>query len=450
MRFIIALWIAKIVAVLINIIDKKRGTNYSGELAIKLCPNFIRKVKGIDLDKTIMVTGTNGKSTTTNLISYTINSSGKKVATNKEGANMVGGVATTLIKNSSILGKFKKEFLILEIDERSLMAIHKNLPAKHLVITNLQKDQVQRNGDPNYIYSKFAKTINKEMTIYLNNEEPRSKGLEDFAGNSIYYGVEKNSRTYEKNDFYDVTLPCPKCNYPIKYLQYNLENIGKFECTNCEHKSVEEPNVFITNVDFENKVFIFNNKEYKITYNTPFYIYNYAATIAVAKNFGIEDEQIQNAFENFVNPLERREVLKYKNKEIKYLRMKQENPETLQSALDTISLDKTPKAVLIGLYEIKDFYPFYTNTFYFFDCNFNKIAQTDVEKYIVFSKSVCYDAANRMVYAGAEKEKIIVLDKEDNIEEIIKHLDDIKTDNIYMITGMWPYKKIKAYLDIAG
>ena len=45
---------------------------------------------------------------------------GKKVATNTEGANMMSGVATTLIKNSSLFGKFNKEFLILEIDERSL------------------------------------------------------------------------------------------------------------------------------------------------------------------------------------------------------------------------------------------------------------------------------------------------------------------------------------------
>src|SRR5699024_7917654 len=156
-----------------------------------------------------------------------------------------------------------------------------------------------------------------------------------------------------------------------------------------------------------------------ITYNTPFYIYNYAATVSVSKKIGLTEEEINQGFKTFVNPGERREILKYKDKVIHYLRMKQENPETLQSALDTVAKDKTEKAIFIGLYEVKDFLPYYSNTFYFYDCNFKDIANTPVEKYIVFSKTVCYDTANRIIYDGADPSKIEIYDYEEDISVIL-------------------------------
>lgn len=444
--FHITLLVGKAVANIAKLVDKNRGTNISGKIATALCNDFVKHFKNIDFSKVIMVTGTNGKSTTTNLIAHTIKQSNRKTATNGEGANMMGGVATTLIKNSTLTGKFNKEFLVLEIDERSLPSIYKVLPAKNLVITNLQKDQVQRNGDPDFIYRKFAEVINKDIVLFLNNEEPRSKGLEDKAGQVIYFSVNKNDESFNKSNFYDITMPCPKCNHIIKYEYFNLESIGKFYCTNCNYSSEEKPDIYVSNIDSEGNKIICNNETYSITYNTPFYIYNYAATVSVSKKIGLTEEEINQGFKTFVNPGERREILKYKDKVIHYLRMKQENPETLQSALDTVAKDKTEKAIFIGLYEVKDFLPYYSNTFYFYDCNFKDIANTPVEKYIVFSKTVCYDTANRIIYDGADPSKIEIYDYEEDISVILKKMDDIKTKNIYILTGMKPYSNIKNFL----
>ena len=167
--FIIALWVGKFTNLLCKIFHKS-GTFISGEMAKKVQKDFVKHFRGIDYSKVVFVTGTNGKSTTTNIIAHTLKSAGKSIATNTEGANMMSGVATTLIKNSSLFGKFKKEYLVLEIDERSLKAIREVLPAKNLCISNLQKDQVQRNGDPDFIYSMFRDTINKDVTLFVNNE----------------------------------------------------------------------------------------------------------------------------------------------------------------------------------------------------------------------------------------------------------------------------------------
>jgi len=109
MRFILTLWVAKIVALAVNIIDKKRGSNYSGKIAVRLMPDFVAHFKNIHLDRVFFISGTNGKSTTTNLLYHTLVSAGRSVACNTEGANMMGGVATTLIKNSSVSGVFTKD-----------------------------------------------------------------------------------------------------------------------------------------------------------------------------------------------------------------------------------------------------------------------------------------------------------------------------------------------------
>lgn len=447
--FYIVLWACQIMNFLIIKVIRYGGSNITGKIAVSLQKDFIRNFKNINLNNVIMVTGTNGKTSTTNLIAHTLKTAGKSVAINNEGANMLTGVATTLIKNSTLKGKFNKEYLVLEIDERSIEKIHNKLPAKHLVVTNILKDQVQRNGDPEFILKKIENAVNEDMTLYLNNEEPRSKSLENKTKKVIYYSIDKNIESFEKEGFYEVTLPCPRCSNKIKYNYYNIENIGEFQCSVCSYKSEYAPNIRITEIDTENKTLICQDEKYKVNYVLPFYMYNYAACLGLCKNLEIDVEKIKEAFETFINPLERREELEYNNKKIKYLRMKQENPETLQNALNTIEKDKEKKAIFIGLFEIKDFKPAYANTFYFFDCNIKEIVKSEVEKYICFSGTVAYDCANRLIYEGVDKDKIEIIDSDD-VKQVLNKLNEIETDNIYIVTGMKPYNKIKNYFSKKG
>ena len=449
MKFLLVLWLAKLAAAAVRLVDRSRGSSRSGYIATRLLPDFVRHFKGIDCGKVIFITGTNGKSTTTNLVGHTLRTAGKRVASNAEGANMMSGVATTLIKNSTPGGRFNREYLVLEIDERSLPAIRALLPAAHMGVTNLQKDQVQRNGDPDFIFRKLRAAVGADVTLYLNNEEPRSKALEDCAGRSVYFSVAANERTHACDDFYSVTLPCPKCGHPVRYSAYNLASIGPFACTRCAHRSGQSPDVRLEDVDFAAKTFRFAGNTWECPYFNPYYLYNYAMDIALCRNLGLRDDEIREAVAGFVNPAHRRETLSYHGKRIRYLRMKQENPETLQSNLDAVAGDPGEKAVFIGMYEVKDFLPHYSNSFYFFDCDFAPVAATPVERYVVFSTTVSYDTANRIRYAGVPEEKITVLDTED-IPAILAELDQIKTDNVYFLTGMKPYKALKAHFRRGG
>ncbi len=123
------------------------------------------------------------------------------------------------------------------------------------------------------------------------------------------------------------------------------------------------------------------------------------------QTLGLSIESIASAFSTFINIGGRIETLRYGEKDIKYIRIKQENPETLQSALDSVAADKTEKVFVLGLYEIVDFVPHYTNTFYAYDCDISKLIESNVKKYICFSEYVCYDAALRFLHEGVEPEK---------------------------------------------
>ena len=441
LRFLIALYVGKILVLLTRILSKERGTNIPGAYSNKIQKDFIKNFKGIDLEKAIFITGTNGKSTTNNIVVHTLKTAGKTVTTNLEGANLIGGIATALIKNSTMTGKIKTEYICFEIDERSFARIHNYLPAKNVCITNLQKDQVQRNGEPDYIYQKLKKVINPEMTLFLNNEEPRVKSFEDLTKEVVYYGVQKNNYSFEKNGFYDVTLPCPKCNDKIKFNYYNVDNVGNFSCMGCNFKSEDKANYVIENINYEESTFECDGKKYKVPYKEPYFIYNYALCIAICDKFGIPYEKVQEAFETFKNIGGRLETIEYKTKKIKYIRIKQENPETLQSAFDYISRDNSKKIFMIGLEQLEDFKPYYTNTFYAFDCNVDKLIESNIERYICFSEAVAYDTANRLIYSGIDKDKISVLPT-DSDDEILKELDKYDCDNVYLITWLHKYEEL--------
>jgi len=445
MRFILVLWISKLIAIMVSIIDKNRGTNYSGQIAMRLMPGFVSYFRGIDYDKVVFITGTNGKSTTTNMVARTLASAGRTVACNTGGANMLEGVATVLVKNSSIFGKINKEYLVLEIDERSLPLIRKELPGRHMGITNLEKDQDQRNGDPDFIYSKIKSAIGCDMTLYLNNEEPRCSALADSVGKAVFFSVAENEYAFKWHDSYSLTLPCPKCSYPIRFERYNLASIGPFHCTYCEHKSNENPHVLLENINFNEGTFTCGDKKFTVSYTDPFYIYNFAMVIAIGKTLGLSDDELVFAFKNFVNPVSHDQIFHYKGKEIRYLQGKQENPEALQSEMDIIARDPRRKTVAVGMYKVTDFNPHYACSFYFFDCDFAAIAKGDVSEYIAFSENISYDLAARMIFAGAPEEKVVVIDT-DEPGPVFDVLEKTDSEVIYILTNTVHYGLISDYI----
>lgn len=444
-RFFTALYVSKALSWAIDIVAKGRGTNLPGEIALKIFPDFISHIRNVDPDKTIFVTGTNGKSTTTNLIAHVFSKAGIKPAVNLAGANLLAGAVVTLAKNTGLDGKLKADVVLLETDERFLPIIYDMLPAKHICITNVQKDQVQRNGEPNIIWRKIASVISDDVTIYVNGNEPNAKSLGSLTKNCITYGVDKSAASFDKKeDFFAVTMPCPVCHDAIEFETYNIDNIGPFVCRNCGFDGRGDADYQAKSVDFESKTFTAGGKKYDFKYNTPFFLYCYIAALAVTGTFGIDKDTAGEAFRDFVNISGRMENVSSGGKTIRYLRMKQENPETVQSALNVIAEDKTRKLFVLGLDELTDFEPHYTNTFYSYDCDFRGLINSGLSHCICFSGTVAYDAALRLIYDGLAPDRITVLPTDDDaviFREIQKH----ECENVYMVTWLKKYQSIADY-----
>lgn len=449
MRFYIALWFAKIINLIINIVDKSRGSNFSGEKAMKIDPQMVAHFKGIDYSKVLFITGTNGKSTTTNLITHIFRKSGKTVVANLEGANLIYGIATALSKASTMTGKIKTDYIIFETDERYLPIILKQLPAKNIMITNLQKDQVQRNGDPDFIYRKVFAAVGDDVRLFLNNEEPRTKAFDGKGGKIVTYGVARHAESFTKDETFP-TMACPKCRHKIVFDYYNNDGVGRFHCEHCGHSSEEIADYTVTDVDFEGRTFHLGETPFTMPYDTPYMCYNYAGALAVAKELGgIEPEEAAKAFDSFENVGGRFEILRYKGKTIKYMRIKQENPETLQTCINVMAADPGKKMVCLGLCPLIDLIPHYANTFYAFDCDLSQLVKSDVEKYFCFSDRVCYDTANRLIYEGVAPDKISIADTE-AVETIFKEIESVETENIYLITWIKTFYHMKKYIDKEG
>ncbi len=446
MKFYLALWLGKIINLLIRMIDKSRGSNLSGEKAIVVDPQMIKKFKGVDCSRMLFITGTNGKSTTNNLVYHIFRENGYDVVSNLEGANLMAGIATALIKRSSIFGRIKGDFFIFEVDERYLASVYALLPAENILVTNLQKDQVHRNGDPDFIYRKISPVVEKAARVFLNGDEPRSFALSSLNPSYVTYGVEKHSEAFMKDGTFP-TMACPVCHGRIEFDYYNNDGMGGFRCLSCGLRQ-GEARYRAEDISFADKTFTVDDTEFNMPYDIPYMLYNYAAAIAVAREMGgIPMASVAGAFKNFKNVGGRYEVLEFEGKTIKYMRIKQENPETLQTSLNIIAQDKTPKTVCLGMGHIPDVIPSYTNTFYTFDCDFSGVTESNVEDYMSFTEYVCYDVAERLIYAGVPREKIKIMNTEDG-DVIFDAVRNAKTDNIYLITWIHTFHDLQKKVNL--
>ena len=141
-----------------------------GQIALKIDPNILSKIK---LPKyVIAVTGSNGKTSTVEMIKEVLENSGLSVAYNSEGSNQIEGVTTFILSNSTLGGKVKTDVVLLESDERYARHTFKHFIPTHYVITNLYRDQMTRNGHPEWMFNIIKNSIHDGTKVILNADDP--------------------------------------------------------------------------------------------------------------------------------------------------------------------------------------------------------------------------------------------------------------------------------------
>ncbi|HEY5229576.1 MAG TPA: Mur ligase family protein, partial [Galbitalea sp.] len=183
LRLFIAVGAAKLAGVAIRALGRQ-GTHTPGLIARRLFPGIIDAIQ--HPARVVVVTGTNGKTTVSNLLTEALLGEGMRVASNRIGSNLAAGIATTLISAVTWTGKPRVDIAVLEMDERSAKLVLPGLAPDVLVCLNLTRDSIKRNAHPAYIAWILSSAMRPSTSLVLN--------ADDLIASSI--GSDSNPRTY--------------------------------------------------------------------------------------------------------------------------------------------------------------------------------------------------------------------------------------------------------------
>lgn len=223
---------------------KLGGTSLPGEIARKLYPDIVREItNGFN---TIMVTGTNGKTTTTKIIAKILEENGIKYITNKSGANLVDGVTTTFIDAVGLNGKSKIKTALIEMDEAAFDKMTNYLEPDVLVVTNFFRDQLDRYGELYTTLKRVKSGIAKspKTKLVLNADDSLCASLgRDTGHEAIFYGMSSNAyQSLEVTANSDATF-CLYCKTKYQYSYHVYSHLGGFRCPVCGY---ERPSTQVT------------------------------------------------------------------------------------------------------------------------------------------------------------------------------------------------------------
>ena len=424
--------ITKILYLLLKIAGKNGG-NFLGKLAYDWNPDIFLYFK-IDCP-IIAVTATNGKTMTNNAIGYVFKTAGKKVISNTEGNNMETGILSTLLKNCSLTGKIKADYLVFEVDEGYIPVVFKDLRLDTLVILDFFRDQLDRNGEVESLILKinnFLKTYTGNLV--LNNDDPNVArlGKANPKNNNVYYfSVDKYE--YATKDIKEAGEGkfCPFCNTRIEYEYYQYSHIGKFKCPHCNYGD-NKISKLATNVDLKNRCFNINDTTYKIKFNSIYNIYNFVAVITCVDLYNIDTQIIKKALSNFILNNGRLEEIEINN--IPTIINLAKNPTGSNVSLRILNEDDDEKELLFVLNDnIADG----LDVSWIWDINFDNL--NNVSR-IITSGTRAYDIAIRIKTSGFYSDKI---ESYINLHEAVENLykTNVKKYVIANYTSLQPTRK---------
>ena len=418
---------------ILNLILKichKNGGNFLGKIAYDWNPEIFKYFK-VNCP-VIAVSATNGKTMTNNCIGYTLKTAGNKVVSNVEGNNMETGILSTILKNCTLTGKIKADYLVFEVDESYIPVVFKDFRLDTLVILNFFRDQLDRNGEVESLIlriNEFLKAYNGNLI--LNNDDPNVARLGQANPNNeniYYFSVDKYKFATEQIKEAGEGKFCPFCKTRLEYEYYQYSHVGKFKCPNCNFGD-NKIYKLATNVDLKNRCFDIDGNTYKINGNSIYLIYNYTAVYSVCSLYGISNDVVKKAFSTFALNNGRLEEIKING--VPTIINLAKNPTGSNVSLRILNEDDSEKELLFVLNDnVADGF----DVSWIWDINFNNL--NNVSR-IITSGTRAYDIAIRIKTSGFPAEKIEpYLNLEDAVKAFYK--TDIKKYVIANYTSLQP------------
>lgn len=345
MRKILAVWAAKLSAIIGVLIGKKSSTS-PGVIALKICPDLIERLSGNIKNSVIVTCGTNGKTTTNNLIYTALSKSGNRVLCNRLGANMLGGIATAFALECNWLGRFSVDYACLEVDEASTVKVFDHIKPDYVIITNLFRDQLDRYGEIDITVNLIKKALEKanKPKLILNADDPLAAQFGKGDSSAVYFGV--SEKVLPQIDETKEGRFCVFCGAEQKYNYFHYSQLGDYYCPNCNNKR-PTPNFSAHNVDLKKGLsFDVNSDHIELNYRGFYNIYNVLAVYSVMSVLGLATKNFSAMLGEYKPQIGRMEEFNIGKPVILNLA---KNPAGFNQAIQTVLLDSRKKDVIVAI-----------------------------------------------------------------------------------------------------
>lgn len=407
---LLAIWISKLSLLATRVLHFGSGTTFPGLLAEKIDSKIITKLTRGLRDGAIVVTGTNGKTTTAKMLTEILKEDGFNVLNNQSGSNLSRGIASALVASSNLLGNhLAADVGVFEVDEATMPEAMTKIRPKIVLVTNLFRDQLDRYGELDKTAEIIGKSLRgfSNMTVILNADDPLVSKLSDYVEGEVkYYGIEDPKLSTKSTAAMD-SKDCLVCGHELNYSTRYFGHLGIWKCPNCGNTR-PEVDFWVNDVEIkpESSKFTLNiEEELKVPmpisglYN----VYNALAAAATAKVACCAGPATVHALRNFAAAFGRMEMITVQGKKAMLLLVK--NPTGANQALSAIYSDERPKRILLCL---NDNFADGTDISWIWDIDF-EIFNLDSD-FFICSGVRAADMALRLKYAGVDEKKVLIID----------------------------------------
>ncbi len=422
-RFLLSVWACKAV-IFISKFTSKSGSSAPGQIALKICPDALKIAAAQVKEKIIVTCGTNGKTTTNNLINNVLKVKYKTVC-NTVGANMTPGIATAFLEKTSLFGKLDCDYAVLEVDEAYSVKVFDHFKPDVIHITNLLRDQLDRYGEIDGTEKYLIDAINKSggASLVINADDPICYGI------SLKTGAKTTTYSIDENVGFDLTDTkdgryCKKCGKELSYNYYHYSQLGDYYCS-CGFKRPDADYratalLYKTSIQFDINGNYTVSADYRGFYN----IYNMLSCYAVLDSIGIDMSDYNELLKSFRPQFGRMEKFSLNKPAILNLA---KNPAGFNQAVQAVVSDDNIKDIIIAL---NDNPSDGIDVSWLWDVDFEKFADEKVNTIAV--TGIRKDELNvRLKYADINK-KITVYE---SLEEAVTDILEENGEELYLLVN---------------
>lgn len=427
MRYFLTVLISKAASFALKLLGRK-ATTTPGRIALKLYPDILGRMAKSVSGEIVAVMGTNGKTTTNNLLADCFEADGKQIVANRVGANLLSGVTAAFLDKANIFGKIHADAACLEMDEAWAKHILKYVTPTKIIVNNLFRDQLDRYGeiDITMRYLKDAISLAPNAELICNADDPLvAATVRNFKNKTLFFGIKEPFRDYESKIKEGKFCYC--CGKPLQYRFYHYSQLGDYACE-CGFKRPEitfnAQNIQVfPHVAFELEGFGTLKTKRRGMYN----IYNILAAAACAAECGVPFDKIAASVLNYRPQIGRMEEFSIGGKSVYLILAK--NPAGFNQSVSSVLEDPRTKDVVIA---INDGAQDGRDVSWLWDVDFDSMVQNSSVLSYKTTGARYADMGLRLKYAGIEEKKIQLFAE---VKEAVNQALSGKGETLYVLVN---------------